>query len=139
MKRLCLPHFGGIAHCGAVHIAVVGTFFFHFLTCTYRTQIQNPKFKTPDSEIQTPKLQNQKIPNPNPNLTSRLQNQNSSKTPKSKIQNPNPQIQNPRWEDLKGLKFKANRPAFASRHRSRISSHFSSQKWDKEQHQHDDV
>ena len=26
-KRMCLPHFGGITHCGAVHIAVADTFF----------------------------------------------------------------------------------------------------------------
>ena len=30
MKRMCVPHFGGIAHYGAVHIAVAGTIFSFF-------------------------------------------------------------------------------------------------------------
>ena len=30
MKKMCLPHFGGIAHYGAVHIAVAGTTFSFF-------------------------------------------------------------------------------------------------------------
>ena len=55
-----------------------------FLTCTNRTQIQNPKFKTPDSGIQTPKT---KIPDPESKIQS--SNPNSKiKTPKSKPQNP---------------------------------------------------
>ena len=126
-------------HCCGWHIF----FSFFDLYLPYpnpESQIQNSRLRNPNSK--TPKSKNPKS-KPQSNIQtpkSKLQNQNPSKTPKSKIQNPNPQIQNPRWEDLKGLKFKANRPAFASRHRSRISSsHFSAQKWDKEQHQHDDV
>ena len=85
---------------------------FQFLTCTNRTQIQNPKFKTPDSGIQTLKTKN-----PNSKLQSpksKIQNPKSNskiKTPKSKIQNPKSKLKNPILKSkLQKQKFQTPKP-----------------------------